>query len=169
MFLELGLPYIMRFINDLRAGKTTIKEKIEEVSGSGNTEAPARTQEEMEVRFMDKVERELGLPDYNLFSTCCHLALIPYQIMFLPCHLRHTSLLSLSIESPSFSLASSEFYRLRLSDSPLFDRPALFRDFVDLSRLRRDGHPVRIRDYLEYSLAACARLCVDQQLRRTEK
>lgn len=64
MFLELGLPFIMRFVDDWRAGKTTIKEALHQ----NVDEKPASSTEEAEKRFLDKVERELGLPDYNLFS-----------------------------------------------------------------------------------------------------
>jgi anoctamin-10 len=65
MFLELGLPFIMRFINDWRAGKTTIEEAMH-----SNDEKPAGSVDEVEKRFLDKVERELGLPEYNIFSEC---------------------------------------------------------------------------------------------------
>jgi anoctamin-10 len=78
MFLELGLPFILRFVNDWRAGKTTIKKAVETVKSidlkklhadkGQHTPAVVRDAEEAEKRFMDKVERELGLPDYNLFS-----------------------------------------------------------------------------------------------------
>jgi hypothetical protein len=73
MFLELGLPFILRFVNDWRAGKTTIKEAVETVKQvnvrKGEKTPPSPTSaEEAEKRFMDKVERELALPEYNLFS-----------------------------------------------------------------------------------------------------
>lgn len=72
MFLELGLPFILRFVNDWRAGKTTLKEavnvdKLIKKAKGGDT-PPAQSTEEAEKRFMDKVERELALPDYNLFT-----------------------------------------------------------------------------------------------------
>ena len=57
-FVELGLPYITRFVSDWRAGKTTIKQAVTKQEPSGD----------VETRFMDKVERELSLPDYSLFS-----------------------------------------------------------------------------------------------------
>jgi len=83
MFLELGLPFILRFINDWRAGKTTVKEAVEKVKNVKNgisTEkevAVPTTAEEAESLFMEKVERELGLPEYNLFSMSpFHLHLI---------------------------------------------------------------------------------------------
>lgn len=76
MFLELGLPFILRFINDWRAGKTTVKEAVEKVKNVKNglhhekEFAPVglNSNEEAEERFLKKVERELGLPEYNLFS-----------------------------------------------------------------------------------------------------
>jgi len=74
MFLELGLPFILRFINDWRAGKTTVKEAVEKVKNVKNgiqseKEDPVPSSaEEAESLFMEKVERELGLPEYNLFS-----------------------------------------------------------------------------------------------------
>lgn len=68
MFLELGLPFILRFVNDWRAGKTTLKEAVKTAKKGGDTTPPPQTADEAEKRFMDKVERELALPDYNLFS-----------------------------------------------------------------------------------------------------
>ena len=79
MFLELGLPFILRFINDWRAGKTTVKEAVEKVKNVKNgihdekELTPAKSNEEAEERFLEKVERELGLLEYNLFSTCYYL------------------------------------------------------------------------------------------------
>jgi anoctamin-10 len=74
MFLELGLPFILRFVNDWRAGKTTVKEAVEKVKNVKNgiqsekeVEVPTSA-EEAEGLFLEKVERELGLPEYNLFS-----------------------------------------------------------------------------------------------------
>lgn len=67
MFLELGLPFIMRFVEDWRAGKTTLKEAVKKTK-EGEATPPPQSAEEAEKRFMDKVERELALPDYNLFS-----------------------------------------------------------------------------------------------------
>ncbi|WWC57606.1 uncharacterized protein I303_100138 [Kwoniella dejecticola CBS 10117] len=66
-FLELGLPYVTRFVDDWRAGKTTIKETIKS-RGQDTPEKPPQTEDEVEQRFMDKVERELALPDYSLFT-----------------------------------------------------------------------------------------------------
>ncbi|TYJ51955.1 hypothetical protein B9479_007444 [Cryptococcus floricola] len=69
-FLELGLPYILRFINEWRAGKTTLKEAITR-RGSGPNGAGEKapvTEDEVEKRFLDKVERELELPEYTLFT-----------------------------------------------------------------------------------------------------
>ena len=87
MFLELGLPFILRFVNDWRAGKTTVKEAVEKVKNVKNgisteKEGPVPTSaEEAESLFLEKVERELGLPEYNLFSTSqCYLHLISTYI-----------------------------------------------------------------------------------------
>jgi len=63
-FLELGLPFIMRFANDWREGKTTIKEAM----SKRHDEPPTTAGGDVEKRFLNKVERELGLPDYSLFS-----------------------------------------------------------------------------------------------------
>jgi len=88
MFLELGLPFILRFINDWRAGKTTVKEAVEKVKNVKNgikqsekeVQVPTSA-EEAESLFLEKVERELGLPEYNLFSTSpVHLHLVLRQI-----------------------------------------------------------------------------------------
>jgi hypothetical protein len=87
MFLELGLPFILRFVNDWRAGKTTVKEAVEKVKNVKNgisTEKEVQvpnSAEEAESLFLEKVERELGLPEYNLFSTSqCYLHLISTYI-----------------------------------------------------------------------------------------
>ena len=53
----------MRFVNEWREGKTTIKQAM-----SKHDEQPATTEADTEKRFLDKVENELGLPDYSLFS-----------------------------------------------------------------------------------------------------
>lgn len=68
-FLELGMPFIMRFIHDWRAGKTTIKEALKKTNGHGESEKVPTTEEEIEKRFLNKVERELALPEYDTFST----------------------------------------------------------------------------------------------------
>jgi anoctamin-10 len=75
IFLELGLPFVMRFVDDWRAGKTTIKEAIDKRGNYNEQKGPAATEQEVEKRFMDKVERELALPDYNLFSMCMRVVL----------------------------------------------------------------------------------------------
>ena len=59
------LPYILRFVDDWRAGKTTIKEAVSRNNGE---KTPPRSEAEVEKKFMDKVERELALPEYTLFS-----------------------------------------------------------------------------------------------------
>ncbi|WVW81287.1 hypothetical protein I302_103278 [Kwoniella bestiolae CBS 10118] len=67
-FLELGLPFIMRFVDDWRAGKTTIKETIQKRGNTDASEKIPQNDEEVEKRFLEKVERELALPDYSLFT-----------------------------------------------------------------------------------------------------
>ncbi|WWC90176.1 uncharacterized protein L201_005109 [Kwoniella dendrophila CBS 6074] len=67
VFLELGLPFVMRFVDDWRAGKTTIKETIKSAGDQTPEKAP-RTEHEVVSRFLEKVERELALPDYSLFT-----------------------------------------------------------------------------------------------------
>lgn len=64
-FLENVLPFIMRFVDDWRAGKTTIKDAAKRNNGE---KTPPKTEQEVEKHFLSKVERELALPDYNLFS-----------------------------------------------------------------------------------------------------
>ncbi len=64
--MELGLPFILRFINELRTGKGSIKEELQKKTSSRDT--PPQTDAEVEKRFLDKVEKELALPEYNLFS-----------------------------------------------------------------------------------------------------
>lgn len=68
MFLELGLPFILRFISDWRAGKTTIKEAVKNVQHPLSEKGVAASSEEAEKKFLEMVEKELALPDYNLFS-----------------------------------------------------------------------------------------------------
>ncbi|KAL7420471.1 hypothetical protein Q5752_004421 [Cryptotrichosporon argae] len=67
-FLETGLPFILRFVNDWRAGKTTVKEAVKTRGHYGEDAKPASTPEEVEKRFLYKVERELALPDYRTFT-----------------------------------------------------------------------------------------------------
>jgi anoctamin-10 len=62
MFLELGLPFILRFVNDWRAGKTTIKEAVKNVQHPLSEKGVATSSDEAEKKFMEKVERELALP-----------------------------------------------------------------------------------------------------------
>ena len=66
-FLELGLPYILRFVDEIRNGKGSIKEEIHRKTHSSDSTQP-RTDEEVEKQFLEKVEKELALPEYNLFS-----------------------------------------------------------------------------------------------------
>jgi anoctamin-10 len=63
--LEVVLPFILRSFNAYRAGKTTLKEAVH---GETEEEKPLKSQQDVEVRFLDKVERELALPEYSLFS-----------------------------------------------------------------------------------------------------
>lgn len=69
-FLENVLPYILRFVDDWRAGKTTIKEAVSRNNGE---KTPPRSEADVEKKFMEKVERELALPEYTLFSTSTSL------------------------------------------------------------------------------------------------
>ena len=57
---------MMRFFNDWRAGKTTIKEVIHRRDEKDQT--PPKNEQDVEKRFLDKVEAELQLPEYSLFS-----------------------------------------------------------------------------------------------------
>ena len=67
-FLELGLPYILRFVNDWRGGKTTIKDALKRPNKPETPPGSAATEAEAEERFLRKVEHELSLPDYSLFT-----------------------------------------------------------------------------------------------------
>ncbi|WWD06320.1 hypothetical protein V865_004410 [Kwoniella europaea PYCC6329] len=67
-FLELGLPFITRFVDDWRAGKTTLKETIKTRGNNDSTEKVPQDDAAVEKRFLEKVERELALPDYSLFT-----------------------------------------------------------------------------------------------------
>jgi hypothetical protein len=122
MFLELGLPFVLRFVNDWRAGKTTIKEAVKNVQHPLSEKGVATSSDEAEKEFLEKVERELALPDYNLFST-------------------------------------SSFLQKRQKSRKEGSRG------LTSSRLRRDGYSIWIRYDLEYRLAPCSHLCLDQQLR----
>lgn len=64
-------------------------EKVKNVKNGIHDEkelAPATSSEEAESRFLEKVERELGLPEYNLFSMSPYLLslILPssFQIKF---------------------------------------------------------------------------------------
>lgn len=57
----------MRFVGDWRAGKTTVKDAVKHARGEKTSEDAVHSAD-AEKRFLDKVERELGLPEYNLFS-----------------------------------------------------------------------------------------------------
>lgn len=59
---ELVLPFVMRFISDWRAGKTTFKDAF-----TGHT-ASTSTNGGTEARFLAKIDDELALPDYAIFS-----------------------------------------------------------------------------------------------------
>jgi len=61
-FLEVGLPYILRFINDWREGKVSLKDL------KGHDEKTRTPDEDPESRFLDKVAHELTLPPYNIFT-----------------------------------------------------------------------------------------------------
>ena len=66
MFLELGLPFILRYIDELRTGKKHLKESFSR--HQGEKKGSANETVDIEKKFLDKVERELALPDYSLFS-----------------------------------------------------------------------------------------------------
>lgn len=77
-FLELGLPYILRFVDEIRNGKGSIKEEIQKKTQKlSEKDVQPRSDDEVEKLFLDKVEKELALPEYNLFSKLdlCHPAL----------------------------------------------------------------------------------------------
>lgn len=76
-FLELGLPYILRFIDDWRAGRATIKDALHGKANHATGEDVKRAEDadEAEKRFLEKVEFELSLPEYTTFSTS-HLPLL---------------------------------------------------------------------------------------------
>jgi anoctamin-10 len=56
------LPFVMRFVQDWRAGKTTFKDAY-----NGKT-SPTPTHASVESKFLAKVDDELALPDYAIFS-----------------------------------------------------------------------------------------------------
>jgi hypothetical protein len=64
-FLELGLPFILRFVDDWRSGKASLKDIHKMIQNEGDDTTALGGDEK---KFLDKVERELGLPDYSLFS-----------------------------------------------------------------------------------------------------
>ena len=68
MFLELGLPFILRYIAEWRSGKTSLKDLKNMTKRHHDEPASPTTEADAEKLFLDKVERELGLPDYSLFS-----------------------------------------------------------------------------------------------------
>lgn len=61
-FLEIGLPFILRYVNDVRTGKASVgsilKKDKDEKPLTGDVES----------RFLDKVQEELNLPEYNIFT-----------------------------------------------------------------------------------------------------
>lgn len=57
----------MRFIDDWRAGKASIKDALKGRTHEEQEKAP-ETEQEIERRFLRKVEHELSLPEYSLFS-----------------------------------------------------------------------------------------------------
>lgn len=106
VFLELGLPFVLRFVNDWRAGKTTLKEAVK-MKKLGADAPPAQSAEEAEKRFMDKVERELALPDYNLFSTSMILG--PHICRWLRSAQRTTPRWSRSLAMSRFGVSSGRW------------------------------------------------------------
>jgi hypothetical protein len=59
-FLEVGLPYVLRFVNDFREGKVSFKDLKGNEKRGGEFDP--------EARFLDKVAHELTLPPYNIFT-----------------------------------------------------------------------------------------------------
>lgn len=72
-FFELGLPYILRFIDDWRAGRATLKDAIARGTATEDEKPVPRTEEEVERRFLEKIEFELSLPEYTTFSEYKHV------------------------------------------------------------------------------------------------
>lgn len=65
-FLELGLPYIIRFVNDVRSGKTSIAD-VKDMFKKED-ELTSTSEKDDEKRFLNKVQHELELPPYNIFT-----------------------------------------------------------------------------------------------------
>jgi hypothetical protein len=63
-FLEIGLPFILRFVNDVRSGKAGVTDIFK---GGKKEDEKAAQGEDVEKKFLDKVEAELALPEYNIF------------------------------------------------------------------------------------------------------
>ncbi|RSH83969.1 hypothetical protein EHS25_005213 [Saitozyma podzolica] len=63
-FLELGLPFILRFVNDWRQGKASLKD----LSKNGHKAEGSTADADPEKHFLDRVENQLGLPDYSTFT-----------------------------------------------------------------------------------------------------
>lgn len=64
-FLETGLPFILRHINNVRSGKADVLDIFK--GGKKEEEKAATGTDGVEKRFLDKVEHELALPEYNIF------------------------------------------------------------------------------------------------------
>ncbi|KLT41542.1 DUF590-domain-containing protein [Cutaneotrichosporon oleaginosum] len=64
-FLEIGLPFILRHVNDVRSGKAGVLDIFK--GGKKENEKAADRGQDVEKRFLDKVEAELALPEYNIF------------------------------------------------------------------------------------------------------
>ena len=62
-FLEVGLPFILRWVNDLRSGNKSVKGMF-----NGKEEKKREATESTEDKFLDKVAAELELPEYNIFT-----------------------------------------------------------------------------------------------------
>ncbi|KAI0369810.1 DUF590-domain-containing protein [Pilatotrama ljubarskyi] len=82
-FLEIGLPFIMRAVTSVRSGKgLSLAAPAAGAGGNGNgkkkrvmfedqtaeSEAERLANEEEEREFLDRVKREVALPDYDLFA-----------------------------------------------------------------------------------------------------
>ncbi|BEJ17630.1 hypothetical protein CspHIS471_0610310 [Cutaneotrichosporon sp. HIS471] len=64
-FLETGLPFILRHVNDVRSGKAAVMDIFK--GGKKEDEKATAGAQGVEKRFLDKVEHELALPEYNIF------------------------------------------------------------------------------------------------------
>lgn len=76
-FLEIGLPYVMRAVESYRSGKGlnlannsvgSKKKRVAFEDDGGEAEIAKNANGKEEKEFMEKVKREVALPEYTLFS-----------------------------------------------------------------------------------------------------